>query len=207
MPKSVKKPSHIIIKDELGGEWNVEPQDELWDVVFALTEGGKKQAILPLSQVVSTQGWGWWSCFMTQDEWLKAIEIPVPDHKLLDELAGKEAQDLTTFLERFGGYVAFLEVQVGILAGKRNALKNAYDGAVMRHTGMIDEKMSEKAKEAQVLAENETIRQTKRLYIETDMLYETAKGMCEGYVKAYEAVSRVVSVRLAEMELKPRGRA
>lgn len=200
-------PKRISIHDELGQEWHVDAEDDLWEDVRKLTNDGSIDAILPLSTIFEKRGWGWWSCFKTQDEWLRGIGVPVPNHDTLSDVAGKSAADLTPLLQKFGGYVAFLETQVGLLAGRRNALKNAYDAAVLVHTAQIEEKASEKSKEAQVLASSETLKQTKRLYIETDMLYETARGMCEGYVKAYEAVSRVVSVRLAEMELAPRGRA
>lgn len=209
MPRKPKivLPKRILIHDELGQEWHVDDQDELWEDVRKLTEDGRHDAVLPLSTIFAKRGWGWWSCFKSQDEWLRGIGIPVPDHRILEGASGAKAADLTPLLQKFGGYVAFLESQVGLLAGRRNALKSAYDAAVLVHTAEIEEKASEKAKEAQVLAGSETLRQTKRLYIESDMLYETAKGMCEGYVKAYEAVSRIISVRLAEMELAPRGRA
>lgn len=197
-------PKRIMIHDELGQEWHVDAEDELWEDVRKLTNDGATDAILPLSTIFAKRGWGWWSCFKTQDEWLRGIGVPLPDHNTLAEVSGKSAADLTVLLQRFGGYIAFLEAQVGLLAGRRNALESAYKAAVMVHAAELEGKASEKSKEAQVLAESETLKQTKRLYIETDMLYETARGMCEGYVKAYEAVSRVVSVRLAEMELSPR---
>lgn len=204
--KKTSLPNKIDIHDEIGQLWYVYPDDELWQEVLTLTNNGQLDAVLPLATIVSKRGWGWWSCFKTQDDWLKELGIPVPDHHVLDEAAQASATQLTPLLQRYGGYVAFLETQVGLLEGRMGALEQAYKAAIAVHSADIGEKMSEKAKESQILAHNATLKQTRRLQIETEMLYKTAKGMCEGYQRAYEAVSRIVSVRLGEMELQPRGR-
>jgi len=205
-PKVVESliPRKISIRDELGQRWEVDDQDELWPEVLKITDNGQIDAILPISVILSKRGWGWWSCFKTQDEWLQNIGVPIPTHKLLDNAAHCSAAQLTPLLQEYGAYVGFLEAQVGLLLGRRGALKSAYDAAVMVHSAQAETTGTGKDKEGQALLESETLRQTKRLFIETDMLYETAKGMCTGYVKAYEAVSRIISVRIAEMELSPR---
>ena len=203
LPKPAILPSEIQIHDEIGQRWVVDKNDELWPEVLTLTDNGKRDAILPLSLIVSKRGWGWWSCFKTQDEWYKTIGVPVPDSHVLDKAANASPAQLASMLQEFGSYLAFLEAQLGAIAGRRSALDAVYKAAVMVQTANIGGKTSEKAKEAQVLSENETLRQTKRLAIETDMLYETANGMCEAYQRAYDAVSRIVTVQTAEMQTQP----
>jgi hypothetical protein len=186
-----------MVTDELGQRWQVDSQDELWQDVLVLTKNGKEDAVLPLSLIISKRGWGWWSCFKTQDEWLGSIGIPIPDHQVLNDTS-----NLYELLQRFGGYIAFLETQIGLLAGRRNALKSAYEAAVAVRTSELTG--SEKSKEAQVLSESETIRQTKRIYIETDMLYETAKGLCASYQRAWETCSRLATIQSMESNISPR---
>jgi len=199
MPKK-SIPNKITIQDELGQNWHVDNQDDLWADVLALTKNGTEPATLPMSVILSRRGWGWWSCFKTQDDWLNNIGIPIPGHDVLNEI---DENNLGTMLLRFGGYITFLETQLGLLAGRRNALKEAYAAAVAVHTADID-KGSEKAKEAHVLSESETLRQTKRLFIETDMLYETAKGMTGSYIRAFDTVSRLVTIQVSEREMNRR---
>src|SRR3990172_4331668 len=198
--KDAPLPKKVIIRDEFGGRWEVDEKDDFWEAALTFTNNGKAKATVPLAVITANLGWGWWTVFKNQEDWYKAIGIPKPEHNLLDGLATAGAAQLSERLQEFGGYVAYLEAQLWALAGKRDALKSAYDAAVAIHTASIEEKASEKAKEAQVLSESETLRQTKRLYIEIDALYSTAKGMCEAYKKAWETVSRIVTIKLGEME-------
>lgn len=203
MPKPKKPPvlpKRIAILDELGQQWTVDDQDDLWQDVLKITQNGTEQATLPLSVILSKRGWGWWSCFKTQDEWVRGIGIPIPDHNILSDISDSQ---LGPMLQRFGGYVAFLEAQLGLLAGRRTALKEAYAAAVAVQTANL-EGGTEKAKEAQVLSESETLRQTKRLFIETDMLYESANGLCKAYTSAWSTISRIVTIRVSEQETMPR---
>lgn len=197
-------PAKIIVRDEIGQRWEVDKNDELWPDVLKLTDNGAHDAILPLSVIVAKRGWGWWSCFKTQDDWYKSVGVPVPDHHIMDKATGASPAQLASMLQEFGGYLAFLEAQIGAIAGRHSALEQAYKAAVLVQTAGIEEKASEKAKEAQVLAESETLRQTKRLLIETSMLYETAKGMCEAYQRGWETVSRIITVQTSEMQMQPR---
>ena len=201
MAKKTPLPDKITIHDEIGQRWEVDGQDDLWEEVLELTKNGTQDATLPLSLILSKRGWGWWSCFKTQDDWMAGLGIPPPDHTALDDV---DENNLGQMLLKFGGYIAFLETQVGLLAGRRNALGEAYKAAIAVHTAGIEDKLSEKAKEAQVLSESETLRQTKRLFIETDMLYESARGLCNSYTKCWETVSRLVTIQTSERELQPR---
>ena len=199
--KPKPKITSIKIFDELGQEWSLDNQDELWSEVMTLTEDGTKDAILPLSVILNKRGWGWWSCFKSQDDWMRGCGIPIADHSVLAEV--NQPGQLGPLLQRFGGYVAFLEAQIGLLAGRRSALKQSYETAMAIHTAEYTSG-SQKAKEAEVLSENETLKQAKRLFIETDMLYETAKGMCAAYTVCHQTVSRLVTIQTSEMELLPR---
>lgn len=143
------------------------------------------------------ENWGWWSCFKSQEDWLKSCGIPIPDHNVLNDTS-----NLFELLQKFGGYLAFLEAEVGSLAGQRNALKGVYESAVQVRT--VEFSGSEKSKEAKVLVAHEMIRRTRRMWVEADMLYETAKGMLASYVRAWETVSRLVTVQSIESNTQPR---
>lgn len=187
-------PKKITIHDELGQSWVVDKEDSLWAEVLTLTNNGKHDAVLPMSVIYSHRGWGWWSVFKTQDKWMQNIGIPYPDHNVLSDVS-----NLPALLQKFGGYVAFLEAQIGAIAGRTEALRAAYNAAVAVATASLDGG-TEKSKEAKVLESSETLRQTKRLYIESEMLYETAKGLCASYQRAWETASRLMTARLAELE-------
>jgi len=199
MPKAkpAPPPTKIQIHDELGQIWDVDSQDDLWEEVRTLTKDGAQDAVLPISVIINKRGWGWWSCFKTQDDWIRQVGIPVPGHDLLNDTS-----NLYELLQRFGGYVSFLEAQIGLISGRRNALKNAYEAGMAVRTASLDG--SEKSKEAQVLADSETMRQARRMYIEADMIHETAKGMCASYQRAWETASRLITLQGIESSTMPR---
>lgn len=189
----------IIVRDEYGQPWKLTPEDEeLWPKA---QEGA---TYFPMSELVKHRGWGWWSAFKTQQEWLAQSGIPVPGHNLIPT----DPAQLRPALQEFGSYVSWLEAQIGLIEGRKNALKQAYDVAVLVDSAGVKDntKASEKSKEAQILAKSETLRATKRLQIENETLLYTARGLCAAYQRAWETVSRLITLQVSETELSRLGR-
>lgn len=203
-----KAPSTLRIYDQFGEPYDIDPKNKLWAQALAENEKGAERIQFPLSQITDALEWGWWTCFKTQREWVESCGIPVPDHKLLFGLADADDSRLRTLLQTFGGYVSYLEGQLGIMEGRRHALKQGYEGAILVASASSDgAKKTEKAKEAEAIAKSETLRQMKRMQIEQETILATAKGMLDGYKAAYDTTSRVVSTRQMEAELTTRRHA
>src|SRR6185295_3739393 len=105
MPKNSPIPEVITIHDELGQAWRVDKQDDLWPDVLKATKNGTQDATLPISTIVSKRGWGWWSCFKKQDDWIRELGVPIPDHNILDQASDASLVQLGQELQRFGAYI------------------------------------------------------------------------------------------------------
>lgn len=192
----------LRVYDSDDNPYDIDERNVLWERALERKAAGDDPIQFTKAELSAAREWGWWSCFKMQEDWLKNSAIPMPDHKLLFGLADANDQTLREMLMKFGGYISWLEAQIGMMEGRRSALKQGYDTAIMvatsRRRGI---KATEKSKEADALSESETLRQTKRMQIEQDTLIATAKGMLEGYQRAWETVSRVVTIRMTEHEL------
>lgn len=195
----------VRVQDQYGETYDIDQRSTLWADALARYEAGEQPIQYPISMITNALEWGWWSCFQQQREWLEGCGVPVPDHKLLFGLADADDQRLRELLMTFGGYVSWLEAQLGIMEGRRHALKQGYEAAVLV-AGAGTEKGTEKSKEASAISASETLRQTKRLQIEQETLLATAKGLLEAYQRGWETVSRTITVRMAERELAATGR-
>lgn len=192
----------IRIWDQFGQFYDIDNKNKLWDEALKRSKAGEKRIDFPMAQITDAMEWGWWSCFNTQQKWLESCGVPFPNHKTLFGLEDASDYQLRKMLQEFGGHVMWLEANIGVMEGRLSALKSGYAAAVLVASGKSDDKKATgKSKEAEAIAGSETLRQTKRMQIEQETVLETAKGMLEGYKKAWETVSRVITSVVAERDM------
>lgn len=195
-------PEYIDIFDDYGGKWRVTPDDGLlWPIVLSEHQLGIEPIVVPARVLREKRGWGWWTVAERQLTWLAELGIPMIDDPNL--LVPQEASGLAEALQRYGGYASYLSAMIGRLEGLTKALEDSYDVAVGIAATKLEgaTRLTEKSKEAQVLAMNETLRETKRREIETAALLATAKGLKAGYERAWDTVSRLITLYSSETGL------
>lgn len=192
----------IEVDDEFGQRWVVTPADSAWDrcVEEYRKNGNVAPVLLPLAVVRDHMGWGWWTVFKNQQEFINGLGIPLPSPDTLPGAGDLTDETLREMLQRFGGYVVYLEGVMGNLAGRITALRDSLSTAVLVETAQLEDVRgaTEKAKEARVMADSELLRRTKRMLIEEEALSAVVRGIRDAYKQAYDTVSRQVTLRSIE---------
>ena len=118
-------------------------------------------------------------------------------------LMNEDNRKLEEFLTAYGGYKAYLEMQVSEVSSKKNALEAAFDeGYATAIFKLAEERESEGKKKltreevrGAAMSTYAQLRELKREIIEQDAIYTRVTGLLSAYKAAYDAVSRIVTLR------------
>ena len=118
-------------------------------------------------------------------------------------LMNEDNRKLEEFLTAYGGYKAYLETQVADVSSKKNALEAAFDeGYATAIFKLAEERENEGKKKltreevrGAAMSTYEQLRELKREIIEQDAVYTKVSGLLSAYKAAYDAVSRIVTLR------------
>ena len=118
-------------------------------------------------------------------------------------LMNEDNRKLEEFLTAYGGYKAYLETQVAEVSSKKNALEAAFDeGYATAIFKLAEERESEGKKKltreevrGAAMSTYAQLRELKREIIEQDAVYTRVVGLLSAYKAAYDAVSRIVTLR------------
>ena len=118
-------------------------------------------------------------------------------------LMNEDNRKLEEYLTAYGGYKAYLETQVAETSSKKNALEAAFDeGYATAIFKLADERESEGKKKltreevrGAAMSTYEQLRELKREIIEQDAVHTRVSGLLSAYKAAYDAVSRIVTLR------------
>ena len=118
-------------------------------------------------------------------------------------LMNEDNRKLEEFLTAYGGYKAYLEMQVSEVSSKKNALEAAFDeGYATAIFKLAEERESEGKKKltreevrGAAMSTYAQLRELKREIIEQDAVYTRVTGLLSAYKAAYDAVSRIVTLR------------
>ena len=118
-------------------------------------------------------------------------------------LMNEDNRKLEEFLTAYGGYKAYLETQVAEVSSKKNALEAAFDeGYATAIFKLAEERESEGKKKltreevrGAAMSTYAQLRELKREIIEQDAVYTRVTGLLSAYKAAYDAVSRIVTLR------------
>lgn len=133
---------------------------------------------------------------------LKEI-CPCPGETRLLELNKEYTNpELRDLLQRYGSYLASLRYNQAKLEAECNMLKKALK------TGMSVAMMESKPegnslteKEASILSSNEALKYGRKMEIKNEYYLDIINGWVDAYNDAYTAVSRIVSLQLADANL------
>ena len=115
------------------------------------------------------------------------------------EYSPTELQDM---LQHFGSYLATLHWNVAMIEAQTHALKESLKTGLQVRVVGADPKLTVSAREAEVLAGDELLRDTRRLQIDNESVLILAKGWLSAYEAAYAAISRIVSLTIGEASLQ-----
>ena len=118
-------------------------------------------------------------------------------------LMNEDNRKLEEFLTAYGGYKAYLEMQVSEASSKKNALEAAFDeGYASAIFKLAEERESEGKKKltreevrGAAMSTYAQLKELKREIIEQDVIYTRVTGLLSAYKAAYDAVSRIVTLR------------
>ena len=118
-------------------------------------------------------------------------------------LMNEDNRKLEEFLTAYGGYKAYLETQVSDVSSKKNALEAAFDeGYATAIFKLAEERENEGKKKltreevrGAAMSTYEQLRELKREIIEQDAIHTRVTGLLSAYKAAYDAVSRIVTLR------------
>lgn len=137
------------------------------------------------------------------DEFQKSLEMLVPNpsgYRLLDLNREYTPQELRDLLQKYGSYVATLCSLEGRLEAESVLVDKGFKTGLAVAITQLDPKATVSAREAEILATNDTFRDLKKLQIYNEAYMALLKGWKDAYTQAYTTVSRLISLLLGEVE-------
>ena len=114
-------------------------------------------------------------------------------------LMNQDNRKLEEFLIAYGGYKAYLEAQVADCEAKRKALEEGYATAIFRIAEEREEEGRKKLTREEVrgaaLSKYASLKELRQEVIEQAALHQKMGGLLNAYKSAYDAVSRIVTLR------------
>ena len=118
-------------------------------------------------------------------------------------LMNEDNRKLEEYLTAYGGYKAYLETQVAETSSKKNALEAAFDEGYATAIFKLAEereiegkkKLTREEGRGAAMSTYEQLRELKREIIEQDVVHTRVTGLLSAYKAAYDAVSRIVTLR------------
>tara|TARA_R110002020_G_scaffold340501_1_gene555355 strand:- start:600 stop:1118 length:519 start_codon:yes stop_codon:yes gene_type:complete len=118
-------------------------------------------------------------------------------------LMNEDNRKLEEYLTAYGGYKAYLETQLADVSSKKNALEAAFDEGFATAIFRLAEEREEEGKKkltreevrGAAMSKYEQLRELRREVIEQEIVHTRISGLLSAYKAAYDAVSRIVTLR------------
>ena len=158
-------------------------------------------------QQLEEEGWGYWSVYKQIDEFEADLEnkfgIPNPRRvRLIDVNKEYTIAEAKALIQIFGSHLAVLHGFSGVIRGQTLGLKKSFEEGMRIAVSQIPGAGSVTSKRGTALAANEVLAQAKRLEISNEAIVEVIDGWVSAYTKAWETISRMISVDQAEIGLQ-----
>lgn len=199
--------NYVTIYDQFGQAWKVTDTDALYlEAQEAVMQTKGQKVYWPLAKIVENRGWGWWSIFKHLDELEADLEKQIPNPgkvRLLDldkEYLPAELRDL---LQHFGSYLSNLHHIEAIIEAQGHALREGFKtGLTVAMAQSNSSASTVSGKEAEVLANNELLRDTRKMQIDHEATLILIKGWRQAYEQAFQTVSRLITLAIGEVQLQ-----
>jgi|TARA_A100001391_G_C4982494_1_gene255719 hypothetical protein len=141
---------------------------------------------------------------------IEELGIPIFDPQLLQDenlnfgdIASYDDEKIASLLVIYGGYKASLETKVADIEASHGALEAAFNEGYSTALFMIVKGYEEEDKKkptrdelrGEIMSKYDTLRDLKREIIEQEIELKRLQGLLNTYTSAYNAVSRVVTLR------------
>tara|TARA_R110002020_G_scaffold333054_1_gene548486 strand:- start:97 stop:624 length:528 start_codon:yes stop_codon:yes gene_type:complete len=118
-------------------------------------------------------------------------------------LMNEDNRKLEEYLTAYGGYKAYLETQLADISAKKNAIEAAFDEGYATAIFRLAEEREEEGKKkltreevrGAAMSKYEQLKELRREVIEQEIVHTRVAGLLSAYKAAYDAVSRVVTLR------------
>ena len=119
------------------------------------------------------------------------------------DLMNSDNKKLEEFLTMFGGYRSYLEYQLSDITAKKGALEAAFDeGYSTAIYRLVEEREAEGKKKltrdevrGAALDKYQSLKELRREIIDQEAIHTKVAGLLNAYKAAYDAVSRIVTLR------------
>lgn len=191
--------------------YDVDPNE--WDFVrSAAKKDDNGNLILSLPLTAALRKWDANDILSKNEQYLNDMKIPkfVIDIKegenfKLPELNNCTNEQLEELLSILGGWRSYLEAQLSYVQSKKSILEAGFEEGLAKTMAMVSKKYFEsdvrrplkETLRGEALSMNHMLRQTRLDLIETNALCIRLTGYRDSYRSMYDAVSRVVALRLA----------
>lgn len=154
--------------------------------------------------------WSPFKALAKADEFVLELNIPPLSKDVTKEynldftnLMNADNKKLEEFLTMFGGYRSYLEYHLSDITSKKSALEAAFDeGYATAIYRLVEERESEGKKKltrdevrGAAFDKYQSLKELRRDIIEQEAVHTKVAGLLNAYKAAYDAVSRIVTLR------------
>jgi len=214
MPKTARakkfQPNYLTLVDienKVPWQYRIEDEEE-WEFIQKRADKDEEgNYVLPLPIIAALQGWSPVRAQKRIESHMKNLGVP---ELALDISTGKEFklpeldlakdEELEKYLSTFGQIRAYLEAQVSYHNSKCSILESVFEESMNKALFELSSKYTKKpTKEimrGEAVQSNPHLKKLRQELIEEDALYRRVIGLRDAYKAAYDAVSRIVALRI-----------
>ena len=149
------------------------------------------------------------------DEYFDRLDLPkleadveAPKVISISDLEDCTNKDLENYLLLFGGFRSYLDAKLASVESRKTILEATFEEGLNRMLYLLEEKYGEEGRRrpnkeslrGEAIATNSSLKRTRQESIEAEGMYIRLAGIRNAYKSMYDAVSRVVALRVSSGE-------
>ena len=149
------------------------------------------------------------------DSYFEQLELPqleadleAPKIIAISDLEDCTNKDLENYLLLFGGFRSYLDTKLASVESRKTILEASFEEGLNRMLYILEEKYGDEGRRrpnkeslcGEAIASNSSLKRTRQELIEEEGMYVRLSGIRNAYKSMYDAVSRVVALRVSSGE-------
>ncbi len=149
------------------------------------------------------------------DSYFEQLELPqleadleAPKLTAISDLEDCTNKDLENYLLLFGGFRSYLDTKLASVESRKTILEASFEEGLNRMLYILEEKYGDEGRRrpnkeslrGEAIASNSSLKRTRQELIEEEGMYVRLSGIRNAYKSMYDAVSRVVALRVSSGE-------
>ena len=149
------------------------------------------------------------------DSYFEQLELPqleadleAPKIIAISDLEDCTNKDLENYLLLFGGFRSYLDTKLASVESRKTILEASFEEGLNRMLYILEEKYVDEGRRrpnkeslrGEAIASNSSLKRTRQELIEEEGMYVRLSGIRNAYKSMYDAVSRVVALRVSSGE-------